>query len=603
LLVVSLVVLTSSRWPLAADFDLDATAKLLERFSSGGTMDEQTSIWKEILTAREGFPAYCEAMFDDTRDPLVSPDREHFAEEEIAVFQRRRIVALDILARTSVGPYPELAALADLDENGRREAVQMIDHLCKEVRPGAFQRALRHTDGQQRDRVLSMIRMLADTTLVDSVKPLLRIDNSESSLCILNYLQNVAGQADLMRQVVEAHPTNGSLRGALEYLALAGEEQYALDAAIACIQSVDKETGEGAGRFPIGDVRRTQPGDNKVEAAMVLARLRSPRAREAVMDLFRNEQLPDRIRQALLSAFPPFFAEERIPQYEKAYGPDKAPYHLSSLLTWLMSQDSKAGYALAKARLASLCETWDNPESWEGMRYLVWCGDAQAIILLEKAARGDDIRAFHNAVPVLLEAGLWERLPADIDSKLLSLSRDQDGKQYVNYGKLRLAGEQQLTPKVLPILRFLAQNDTLRRERALALMLERGDESVIPELERVRYEVLGRYRVPVLAALSAAGKTDAFEELRGIAASTWRSAAERLGAIEALKNAAGQQRRVACSTLARLLLERHVAVSERAWQSLVEMSGLEVDGFNARADDDTRRRQSMKLIDWVIALQ
>lgn len=598
ILLLCLVALQSSPWALAGDHPDDAISTLLDGLLRARGIEGKAAAWRELLSNPDDLGAYLEAMFDKARDPLMSEDRQGFTEEEIEVLERRRSVGLRLLAR----PY-SLAALATLDDQQRRNAVLMIDHLCENVRAAVFQRALEQTDGDSLDSVLRQVMMFQDLPLIDAVRPLLRIDDSQRSLWIVTYLRCFAGQLEVMRNVIDARPANGSLRIALWYAIHAGDEEYATNAAIECVRQF-ADDGAGPSRFPPVPRGVNQFAYNRgVQAAGVLARLSTARAREAVMDLLQDDDCPDHIEEALLKSLPNFFAEERLPLYEKAYGPDKRPYPLASYLRWLERHDNKAGLPLAKARLASILETWDSPVTWRGIPYLVWCGDQETIDLLSEAAKGENLKAFHKAVPLLIEAGLWDSLPDDIIAKLEEASQDMEGKKHVNYGRLLAAARKQSTPRVFPLLRFLADNDRVRRDQALLLMLELGDRTVIPELEQIYPEKLARERVPIAAALYSAGDTDHLEDLCSAAKSSWLTASPRIAAIKALANAPEEQREKAFFVLAQLLLDPNGIVSDEAYKALLVVSSLEAVDFNSWADDKTRRKQSAPLIKWVNSLQ
>ena len=608
LCLVLVGVFQNSVCALAADDPGDAIGVLLDSFASARGVDGKIAAWRQMLSKPAELKGYFETLFDEGKDPLLAQHRGKFAEKEISVLERRRDVALRLLGQMPLRLYRELcAAMQELDGQQRTNAVLLIDHLCEDVRPAVFRRALEHTDGDRLDFVLEQIRESRDRSLADAVRPFLRIDDSERSFLILGYLVAAAGELDVMRKFIDARFASGSLGLALEYARLAGDQEYATKVAIECVRQFADERKPPDGRFPPGDPRRVdQFADNRaVQAASVLARLNTTKARQTVMDLLQDEDCPGHIEEALLTALPEFFAEERMPLYEKAYGPDKRPYALASFLRWLEHHGSKAGLALAKARLKSILATWERPETWDGISYLLWCGDQETIDFLKEAAKGKNVKAFQNVVPILIEAGLWDQLPNDIDSKLVEASEGTEKEKNFYHFKLLGAAGTQRTPQVLPFLRFLADNAEDQRVRvpALCLILELGDQTVIPRLEEIYPEKLAAERVSIAAALYSAGGTDYLDDLCWVARSSGLSVYARIAAIKALAKAREGQRQKAFSVLAQLLLDRHIRVSDEAYRALLEVSNLEAIDFNPWANDETRRNQSAPLIKWLNSLQ
>jgi len=603
LCLVLVAAFQNSPWAVAADDPGNTIGPLLDRFPSARGIDGKIAAWQEILSKPDELEAYLETLFDEGKDPLLAQDLGSVPAGKIVLLESRRSCGLRLFAEMSLRPYPELAALAALDSQQRRDAVSMIDRLEK-VRPAVFRRALEHTDGGRLDEVLQQITMLGDMSLVEPMTPLLRIDDSRRSFYILSYLQRLAGQREVMRKVIDARPTNGSLVIALRYAIKAGDEEYATNAAIECVRRFADERQPLDLRFPPGDPRRADQSTNRAaQAVSVLARLNTPRAREAVMDLLEDENCPDHIQQALLTTFPDFLAEERMPLYEKVYGPDQRPYALSSYLRWLQRHESRAGVTLAKARLRHVLESWDSPETWGGISYLLWCGDQETIDFVSEAANGGDDSAFRDAVPLLIEAGLWDSLPGNIDARLVEASRGTEVQKQVFYCSLLSAVERHRTPRILPVLRFLTDNASLQRDQALLLMLELGDRSVIPQLKRMCSEKLAYDRIQVFSALFSAGETDYLDVLCSTAESSWLAPHARLAAVKGLSRAPDGQRKKAFSALSRLILSQDVYVSDEAFKALLEVSNADAVDFNPAADDDTRRRQCVKLFDWVTALQ
>jgi len=592
--------------------------ELLDRFSmKRGDEQKREEVVEQLLALPSSeLESYLQQVFDPQADPLFAPEAdERPTEERLEQLNKRRQRILVLVAEmgTSTGTRLLNAGLRNLPLAQQKEMARFLDHVCEQIRPEVFRRALKVTGGKLRDTVIRHIARIRDLRLIDAVMPLLEIEESRASNSILVLLQSAAGQRNLMRKFIDARAGGDTTATAYGYARKVGDHEYAAAAAISCIKECEETS-----------VAR--------ETARALGRINIPRARKAVVQLLQDDAMWSEFKD-VLSRYPPdFFAEERIPFFLQFYR-ERPKYGPGSFLRWLQKNGSTAGVETAHTAFQQ-GTYW--PKDSEQV-YLLWCGNTHTLNRVEAQARGANPKLQNHAISNLLKAGvwdeipedvvqqfataaqlggpeacggamymlidqgLWDRLPGNLEERLAHAAGKYDRPDYYPGLILRQAALQN-APESLPVLRLIAENAGLEL-RARTLMLKVGDRSVIPRLKELMSFKRALERVPAAAALYEAGQGDQLEELLAALKAAWLPVKVRVLAAAALADSPDELKRAAAQALAEALLDRSGDVSEAAYNALCEMSGLEDLAFNPWADDATRKKQAGPLLEWVRALE
>lgn len=547
--------------------------KLLDEYVRPGLHYKQRfKIIARFMSQPKKATRYLNSMFNPKTDPLFKPDVELPEDIRKKVIKHRRAI-VRLLGTMAVFDGRILQETIDLlPEDQRAEAADFVDEICKTHRLEFFRRALKNNNGKV-GNVPGELEGTRDLRLMDDLIPLAdgginRWDRR------IRLFRCAAGQQARMRKYIDAEiwPTPA----AFEYAWKAGDGEFAIITTIAAVRDYEQNKN------------KANIGCN------FLRNCNSPKARQEVLRLLKDPKTPYWLRNGLERMMPGFFAEERVPFYFAYYGDPKKwkKNEPQKLINWLSRQNNNSGMQLARQMLK---RKERNMSHYWALEYLVKFGDKKVLEQTVKQANSDDPKTFPQPTCRLIRAGLVEKLPKNIEGKIVA-APDWFA------GSLLFAIEKRPHKDLLPILKKISEDPELKY-RCLVVQVKLGDAQAVAFLKEMLPTRWALQRVFGASVLYRAGHVDQFDDLVDILKCPGFYYRTRVQAIEALGFSPKQLKLKAAKVLLNCLTDPCGDVSQASHDALVQLSGRKDIEFSPWATDDIRNKQAAQWRKWVQSLK